>query len=264
MSKRKSKVKMFFLSVGALVAAAVTTAAVSTVFIFTMEQASAKPEEAPAVSEVESEPAFSSAQPPKSGAAQANAKPEESPAEDDRIVLVNYAETMPEDFHRNIVNLYGVDVDERIVEPFQQMQAAAQADGVSLWISSGYRSVQRQSELFDRAVEENLGNGMGQQQAEAVAALSVARPGCSEHNTGLAIDLNGVRENFDTTPEYEWLTEHAAEYGFILRYPEDKQEITKIRFEPWHYRYVGVEHAKAMQERHFCLEEYVEYLENQR
>ena len=262
MRKRKSKVKMFFLSVGALVAAAVTTAAVSTVFIFTMEQASAKPEEAPAVSEVESEPAFSSAQPPKSGAA--HAKPEESPAEDDRIVLVNYAETMPEDFHRNIVNLYGVDVDERIVEPFQQMQAAAQADGVSLWISSGYRSVQRQSELFDRAVEENLGNGMGQQQAEAVAALSVARPGCSEHNTGLAIDLNGVRENFDTTPEYEWLTEHAAEYGFILRYPEDKQEITKIRFEPWHYRYVGVEHAKAMQERHFCLEEYVEYLENQR
>ena len=80
----------------------------------------------------------------------------------------------------------------------------------------------------------------------------------------MAIDLNGVRENFDTTPEYEWLTEHAAEYGFILRYPEDKQEITKIRFEPWHYRYVGVEHAKAMQERHFCLEEYVEYLENQR
>ena len=156
-----------------------------------------------------------------------------------------------------------MDVDERIVEPFQQMQAAAQADGVSLWISSGYRSVQRQSELFDRAVEENLGNGMGQQQAEAVAALSVARPGCSEHNTGLAIDLNGVREDFDTTPEYEWLTEHAAEYGFILRYPEDKQEITKIRFEPWHYRYVGVEHAKAMQERHFCLEEYVEYLENQ-
>lgn len=264
MKKRRSKVKMFFLSVGALLAAAVTTAAVSTVFIFTMEQASAKPEEAPISSAVEGEPTFSSTEKPKGDVAQANAKPEKSPAEDDLLVLVNYSETMPDDFHRNIVNLYGVDVDERIVEPFQKMQAAAQADGVSLWISSGYRSVQRQSELFDRAVEENQDNGMGLQQAEAVAALSVARPGCSEHNTGLAIDLNGVREDFDTTPEYEWLAEHAVEYGFILRYPEDKQEITKIRFEPWHYRYVGPEHAKAMQERHFCLEEYVGYLENQR
>ena len=135
-----------------LLAAAVTTAAVSTVFIFTMEQASAKPEEAPISSAVEGEPTFSSAEKPKGDVAQANAKPEKSPAEDELLVLVNYSETMPDDFHRNIVNLYGVDVDERIVEPFQKMQAAAQADGVSLWISSGYRSVQRQSELFDRCV----------------------------------------------------------------------------------------------------------------
>ena len=119
------------------------------------------------------EPTFSSAEKPKGDVAQANAKPEKSPAEDDLLVLVNYSETMPDDFHRNIVNLYGVDVDERIVEPFQKMQAAAQADGVSLWISSGYRSVQRQSELFDRAVEENQDNGMGLQQAEAVSARCV-------------------------------------------------------------------------------------------
>lgn len=120
MKKRRSKVKMFFLSVGALLAAAVTTAAVSTVFIFTMEQASAKPEEAPISSAVEGEPTFSSAEKPKGDVAQANAKPEKSPAEDDLLVLVNYSETMPDDFHRNIVNLYGVDVDERIVEPFQK------------------------------------------------------------------------------------------------------------------------------------------------
>lgn len=260
MNKRKSKAKIFFLSVAALLSAAVMTAAVSTIFIFTMEQASAKPEKAPQKIEETSKPSFSSVQPQKSGAAQANAKPEKSPADDDLLVLVNYSNSMPEDFHRNIVNLYGVDVDERIVEPFRKMQEAARADGVSLWISSGYRSVQRQSELFDQAVEENKDSGMGQRQAEAVAALSVARPGCSEHNTGLAIDLNGVREDFNATLEYAWLQEHAADYGFILRYPEEKQEITQIRYEPWHYRYVGMEHAKAIKERHFCLEEYVDYL----
>lgn len=261
MKKRNSKVKLFFLSVGALLTAALTTAAVSMVFVYTMEQASAKPEDAPVSSTVEETPSFSSAQPPTDGAAQANAKPEKAAKLDDVLVLVNEENAMPEDFHRNIVNLYGIDVDERIVEPFKKMQEAARMDGVSLWLSSGYRSAQRQSELFNRAVRQNKDSGMGQQQAEAVAAVSVARPGCSEHNTGLAIDLNGVREDFNATLEYAWMEEHAAEYGFILRYPEDKQEITNIRYEPWHYRYVGPEHAKAMQERHFCLEEYVAFLE---
>lgn len=97
---------------------------------------------------------------------------------------------------------------------------------------------------------------MDSSEAEAVAANSIARPGSSEHSTGLAIDFNGVSEEFDTTPEYRWLMKHAADYGFILRYAEEKESITGIRFEPWHFRYVGSEHAREINRLGLCLEEY--------
>lgn len=263
--RKTSKTRRFFLSLGVMLLTAAMTAGVSAIFIYTMEKVSV--EQTEARQEVRRESAPSGKQPP-SGAMLVDAKPAEPVYEkaalDDTLVLVNFEHALPDSFHRNIIDLYGTDVDERLEEPFKQMQRAARADGVSLWISSGYRSVARQEELFTRAVSENLDKGMDQKEAEAVAAVSVARPGWSEHNTGLAIDLNGVAENFDTMPEFAWLDEHAVEYGFILRYPKDKQEITGIRYEPWHYRYVGTEHAKAIRERHFCLEEYVDYLEDNR
>ena len=95
--------------------------------------------------------------------------------------------------------------------------------------------------------------------AEEVAEQSVARAGHSEHETGLAIDLNGVLETFADTEAYRWLQRHAYEYGFVLRYPEGKEEITGIRFEPWHFRYVGKEHARKMRLLNLCLEEYISY-----
>lgn len=118
--------------------------------------------------------------------------------------------------------------------------------------------------MFDRAVQQNLAKGMDWELADATAAKSIARPGRSEHNTGLAVDLNGVAEDFDTTAEYRWLQENAEDFGFILRFPADKESVTGIRFEPWHYRYVGVEHAKEMNRLGMCLEEYIDYLNAQK
>ena len=94
-------------------------------------------------------------------------------------------------------------------------------------------------------------------EAKARAAMIIMPPGCSEHNLGLAMDIIATDNNFYKTRAYAWLTEHAQDYGFILRYPKEKQHITKVEYEPWHWRYVGVEHAKKIKEWGFCLEEYL-------
>ena len=103
---------------------------------------------------------------------------------------------------------------------------------------------------------------MTRAEAEKKAATIVALPGTSEHHLGLAVDINSVETSFEDTAAFRWLQENAENYGFILRYPKDKQEITKIIYEPWHYRYVGVEHAKTINGLGMCFEEYVEYLSN--
>ena len=96
--------------------------------------------------------------------------------------------------------------------------------------------------------------------AKTAAAKVVAIPGTSDHNLGLAVDLDSVETTYENTPQFKWLKEHCTEYGFVLRYPKDKSEITGIIYEPWHYRFVGVKAAKEMVDKNMCLEEYVEYL----
>lgn len=173
------------------------------------------------------------------------------------LILVNDEHLLPEDYKLELAQVQNVMVDSRIASLLAEMIAAGEKDGVHLVLSSAYRSPQRQSQLFEQAVNENKNEGMDSSEAEAVAANSIARPGSSEHSTGLAIDFNGVSEDFDTTPEYLWLMKHAEDYGFILRYREEKESITGIRFEPWHFRYVGSEHARKMNRLGLCLEEYV-------
>ena len=185
---------------------------------------------------------------------------ENTQLDDWRLVLVNSDVPMPDDFEQVIGSFNGIEMDERIIEPYQEMYAAAQQDGVYLWISSGYRDKELQEKLFRQETEIYLAQGYTQPEAEAEAEKSVQRPGYSEHNTGLALDLNGVLEDFQHDEAYLWLQEHAEEYGFVLRYPEGKSDITKIIYEPWHFRYVGPEHAKEMNRLGMCLEEYVEYL----
>ncbi len=181
--------------------------------------------------------------------------------DDWRLVLVNFDHKMPDDYQHTIVHEMGIDIDSRIIKPYQQMRDAAKKDGITLWISSAYRSPEKQGTLFEQEIKNYSKTGLSEVEALAKAESSVARPGYSEHNTGLAIDLNGVSESFGGTPASNWLVEHAPEYGFILRYPEDKQSITKIKYEAWHYRYVGVENAEKIKEKNMCLEEYVDYLQ---
>ena len=148
--------------------------------------------------------------------------------------------------------VYTVWMDQIAYQPMKDMMAAAKADGVPLTICSAYRSIKLQDSLFNEYVVKY----------GSVEKANTMRTyaGTSEHNTGLGFDLCMVDQSFANTKEFRWLQEHAEEYGFILRYTAEKQSITGIIYEPWHYRYVGVEHAKKINELGMCLEEYIDYL----
>lgn len=151
---------------------------------------------------------------------------------------------------------YGV--DSRARDSLVAMVNDANAAGCGLWYSSIYRSVDSQRQNFESRVQMSMSQAGGDRaKAEEIAATVVARPGTSDHNLGLAVDFNGCKTAFKDTAAYRWLIEHCADYGYILRYPADKQDITKVVYEPWHYRYVGVEHAKIIMEKGITLEEYV-------
>lgn len=153
-------------------------------------------------------------------------------------------------------------LDSRIVDKFNAMCQAALNDGVSLISVSAYRTYSYQNTLYNNRVNRcmNENSSLSREEAKKIAATIVAVPGTSEHHLGLAVDINSVEETFENTKAFRWLQENAADYGFIMRYPKDKQHITKIIYEPWHYRYVGVEHAKEMLRLDMCMEEYLDYL----
>ncbi len=176
------------------------------------------------------------------------------------MIVINKDNAIPEDYNPQITTYQSIQIDQRVLPHLQEMMDAASADGAGLWLASGYRDIALQTKLYNRKVNYFLGQGYSEESALAKAATIVAKPGTSEHNTGLSVDFNNVEEDFRTTKGYRWLTEHAAEYGFIERYPTDKQDITNIIYEPRHFRYVGVENAKAIQESGMCLEEYVSSL----
>lgn len=148
-------------------------------------------------------------------------------------------------------------------DAFINMKNAAAAEGIDLMLCSGYRTVEYQQSLFDAEKQKWLDKGSTEEEAYNQAKTVVAVPGYSEHNSGLAADIvtpkhQNLDEAFGKTDAAKWLFEHAPEYGFILRYPEHKQAITGIIYEPWHYRYVGVENAKAITASGLCLEEYLD------
>lgn len=155
------------------------------------------------------------------------------------------------------------EVDERIADAAVQMLADCREAGLSPMICSAFRSVEKQQELFDDRIDRNKAGGMEDNAAREAAAEIVAIPGTSEHHTGLALDIVSseyqlLDEGQEDTPEYQWLREHCAEYGFILRYPPDKTEETGIIYEPWHFRYVGKEAAREIMEQGITLEQYSE------
>lgn len=151
----------------------------------------------------------------------------------------------------------GVKLDYRVAPHYQEMYDAAKKDGITLTPVSGYRSFQRQKNNFENSIAQYQKQGYSKKDATIKASETRLLPGTSEHNAGLAMDICSLSTSFDTTKEYKWLQTHAHEYGFILRYPKDKINITQITYEPWHYRYVGTEIAKKLKESGQVLEEYL-------
>ncbi len=179
-----------------------------------------------------------------------------------RMILVNRDYILPDGYKPELANAVesGYDdmyLDERVAPYYNEMYKAAYEDGIHLVPISGYRSVERQTNNFERKINYYIGEGYSKVEATQKAATIILPPGTSEHNAGLAMDICSLEESFENTKEFRWLCENAADYGFILRYPEDKQDVTKIIYEPWHWRYVGVEAAKEMKASGECLEEYL-------
>lgn len=155
----------------------------------------------------------------------------------------------------------GIMFDKRAISYLRNMINAMYKVGIkNVWVQSSYRSYEKQEELFNRKVASYKNQGKSQEEAERLAQTVVQRPEMSEHNLALAADFNTVTNEFEKTKAFEWLQKNAWEYGFVLRYPKDKQDITGIVYESWHWRYVGKEHAKVMKEKGYCLEEYIDYL----
>lgn len=186
------------------------------------------------------------------------AKTEQLP-DDWRLILVNKEHAVPEAYDVTLLKLSnGNQVDERIYPDLQAMFDAARAEGVNPTVSQGFRTEAEQQTALEEKKQEFLDAGKEEAEAEALAAEYAAQPGYSEHQLGLALDINAAPGGgSDNETVYAWLAENAWDYGFILRYPAEKEDMTGIAYEPWHYRYVGKDAAKEMKASGECLEEYL-------
>lgn len=189
--------------------------------------------------------------------------------EDWRYILVNDQNPLPAAFQPVLAKTQnGKQVDGKIRIPLEQMLDDAKTEGFDLIICSAYRDYKKQDELVRKSIEKQMLAGYDYTQAHLHTKKNIALVGTSEHHTGLAVDLVGVSnqvldERQADTPEAKWLEEHAHEYGFILRYPKGKEEITGIVYESWHFRYVGKNAAGFMKENQLCLEEFIELIYSQ-
>ena len=155
----------------------------------------------------------------------------------------------------------GQAVDSRCYPDLLRMFDAARAAGLRPKVNSSYRSREEQQQVLDDAIAEGVGDGLSEGEARRLALRTVAEPGTSEHETGLAIDVTSESQTYeDNAAVWDWMSEHSWEHGWILRYPEGKEEITGIDCEPWHFRYVGVAAAREMHESGQCFEEYLKQL----
>ena len=190
---------------------------------------------------------------------------------DPRMVLVNHTNKMPDDYtfttkECGSATAVNKTLQTEAADAFLAMQAAAAKEGVTIWMQSGYRSVKYQEGLYSKKTQYYLNKGLSQADALKKAAAIVNPPGYSEHNCGLAADLNspehtGLDTGFENTAAFRWLSAHAVEYGFILRYPKDAEAVTEITYEPWHWRYVGPENAALIQQSGLCFEDAVAVLQ---
>ena len=186
---------------------------------------------------------------------------------DPLMILVNHTNQMPESYTFDTKECGSSTAVNKTLQTvacdaFLALQKAAATDGVTVWMQSGYRSVAYQTKLYERKTQYYRDKGYDEATAREKAAAIVNPPGYSEHNCGLAADLNspehtGLDEGFENTAAFRWLCAHAGEYGFILRYPKGAEDKTEITYEPWHWRYVGVENAARINASGLCFEDYI-------
>lgn len=182
------------------------------------------------------------------------------------LILVNKNHKIPEDYTVELEEIEnGYQIDIRIAGALKQMLEDARNEGLYPIICSSYRTNEKQQKLYNNKVSEYKRWGCTPEEAQEYASYWVAIPGTGEHETGLAVDIVSsdyqiLNEKQEETEVQKWLIENSYKYGFTLRYPTNKKEITMINYEPWHYRYVGVDNATYMKEHNMCLEEYINYL----
>ena len=256
-TKNRSGIAVFFVFAALLIGAAAALHILISVSLPDSGKApSARNEVRTSALAAEPEPTASAALPDAS----------EAPGAAWNLLLVNPWNELPEGFSVELRELGdGEAVDERAYPDLQAMLDDARAEGLSPIVCSSYRTREKQQELFVRRVGRLTAAGYSEQDAVTEAGKWVAVPGTSEHQTGLALDIISssyrvLDREQENTAEQRWLMENSYKYGFILRYPSDKSEITGINYEPWHYRYVGKEAAKEIYEKGLCLEEYLEYI----
>ena len=176
------------------------------------------------------------------------------------LILVNSEYRIPDDYQKNIeltTLSNGRQVDSRIYPDLQAMFDDARAAGLQLFVRAGYRTGDEQRQLLNEKISQYQSDGYSKTDAEKLAKEWVATPGTSEHEIGIAVDINADTSSSTKDEVYTWLENNSYRYGFIKRYPSNKADITGISNEPWHYRYVGKEAAKKIYEEGICLEEYL-------
>ena len=194
--------------------------------------------------------------------------PANADLEDWNLILVNPWEALPSEFDPNlVVAMNEQQIDSRIIQAWEEWYKAALDAGHQLFFASGHRTVERQSSNFNRTYNNYLSEGYSEEEALLKTKEYLTEPGHSEHHTGLAFDLldqqwvasgRTLEPDYDSQASQQWLVDTMSDYGFILRYPKGKEEITGIQYESWHFRYVGVEHAHFMELHDLVLEEYIE------
>lgn len=178
------------------------------------------------------------------------------------LKLVNKWNPIDSNYAQSLFTWSGVNkFDSRAIGKLRALVSAGSKYNIR--VASLYRSIEKQTELFNREVNRYIAQGKSRTEAEYLASALVARPGTSEHNLGLAADLlfgnySTLETSYETTAAYSWMMAHCADYGFILRFPKNKQRVTGVTFEPWHYRYVGEEAAHEIMSRGLTLEEYLQ------
>lgn len=177
------------------------------------------------------------------------------------LIVVNASREIPDGYVPALKEILscGKYLDERVAPYYEKMYYAAKEDGITLTPYSAYRSYDRQKLNYENLTKTYMKRyGISQKEAAKKAASVILPPGTSEHNLGLAVDICNTLDSFANSKEYAWLCENAYKYGFILRYTKEKQQITGIVPEPWHWRFVGTEYAKEIRDSGLCLEEWLD------